>query len=243
MSDNYQFVKYVLPDDIKQDQIMDNPQGEDCHEDNSDAESSTSSVISLKSISAADDDIPDTSQREANQLHEKNFNDHINQIWITYDEDEKNGLEADEARLFVFVALSELGRNVPSKQEIEDDFEIYKNEKFISKTKLVEYVKKQLIADKILKESSSSPPEQKEKNKDGQKKANYQESPHLMKETDKDKKKELVPDQTQTAPPSSTEKTSKSKVLGAKLSEYELNLYEYSTFSLCEEIDIFYCKH
>ena len=30
---------------------------------------------------------------------------------------------------------------------------------------------------------------------------------------------------------------------GDKLSEYELNLYEYSTFSLTEEIDIFYCKH
>ena len=35
----------------------------------------------------------------------------------------------------------------------------------------------------------------------------------------------------------------KSKVLGAKLSDYELKLYEYSTFSLCEEIDIFYCKN
>jgi hypothetical protein len=34
----------------------------------------------------------------------------------------------------------------------------------------------------------------------------------------------------------------KSKVLGAKLSDYELKLYEYSTFSLSEEIDIFYCK-
>ena len=35
----------------------------------------------------------------------------------------------------------------------------------------------------------------------------------------------------------------KSKVLGAKLSDYELNLYEYSTFSLSEEVDIFYCKN
>lgn len=34
----------------------------------------------------------------------------------------------------------------------------------------------------------------------------------------------------------------KSKVLGAKLSDYELKLYEYSTFSLSEEVDIFYCK-
>ena len=34
---------------------------------------------------------------------------------------------------------------------------------------------------------------------------------------------------------------SKSKILGKNLSEYELNLYEYSTFSLTEEIDIFYC--
>ena len=34
----------------------------------------------------------------------------------------------------------------------------------------------------------------------------------------------------------------KSKVLGAKLSDYELKLYEYSMFSLSEEVDIFYCK-
>lgn len=71
--------------------------------------------MSLKSISAAEDDIPDSKQRDANKLHEKNFNDHINQIWITYDEDKKNELDNDEAKLFVFVALSELGRNVPSK--------------------------------------------------------------------------------------------------------------------------------
>jgi hypothetical protein len=31
--------------------------------------------------------------------------------------------------------------------------------------------------------------------------------------------------------------------LGDKLSQYELNLYEYSAFSLLEEIDIFYCKN
>lgn len=30
--------------------------------------------------------------------------------------------------------------------------------------------------------------------------------------------------------------------LGDNLSQYELNLYEYSAFSLMEEIDIFYCK-
>ena len=37
-------------------------------------------------------------------------------------------------------------------------------------------------------------------------------------------------------------KTAKSQTLGDKLSQYELNLYEYSAFSLLEEIDIFYCK-
>ena len=91
-------------------------------------------------------------------MHEKNFNDHINQIWITYDEDKKNALDSDEARLFVFVALSELGRNVPSKQEIQEDFEIYEKEKTIGKDKLVEYVKKQLIADKVLKKYTDNPP-------------------------------------------------------------------------------------
>ena len=34
----------------------------------------------------------------------------------------------------------------------------------------------------------------------------------------------------------------KSQHLGDKLGDYELNLYEYSTFSLMEEIDIHYCK-
>ena len=65
-SQNYQFVKYVLPEDVKQsDQIMDNPQGEDGHDDNSDAESSTSSV-SLKSISQAEEDVPESNDRQAN---------------------------------------------------------------------------------------------------------------------------------------------------------------------------------
>ena len=30
--------------------------------------------------------------------------------------------------------------------------------------------------------------------------------------------------------------------LGDQLTNYELALYEYSTFSLCEEIDLHYCK-
>jgi len=56
----------VLPEDVKQsDQIMDNPQGEDGHDDNSDAESSTSSV-SLKSISQAEEDVPESNDRQAN---------------------------------------------------------------------------------------------------------------------------------------------------------------------------------
>lgn len=64
-----------------------------------------------------------------------------------------------------------------------------------------------------------------------------------MKESEKEPKKEPLGDFV--APPVATQnqKTAKSKVLGAKLSEYELNLYEYSTLSLCEEIDIFFCKH
>ena len=198
--------------------------------------------MSLKSISAAEDDVPESEPREANQLHEKNFNDHINQIWITYDEDKKNALDVDEAKMFVLMALSELGRSVPSKQEIQEDFEAFEGDKTISKKKLVEYVKKQLIADKVLKESSPSPPKEKEKKPEPEpeKKANNQESPNMLKESDKEAKKEPIPDQI--APPSSVQKTSKSKVLGAKLSEYELNLYEYSTFSLSEEIDIFLCK-
>ena len=38
------------------------------------------------------------------------------------------------------------------------------------------------------------------------------------------------------------EKVKNPKILGDKLCQYELNLYEYSAFSLCEEIDIFYCQ-
>lgn len=35
----------------------------------------------------------------------------------------------------------------------------------------------------------------------------------------------------------------KSQILGKKLTEYELHLYEYSAFSLSEEVDLFYCTH
>ena len=35
----------------------------------------------------------------------------------------------------------------------------------------------------------------------------------------------------------------KSQILGKKLTEYELHLYEYSAFSLSEEVDMFYCKN
>lgn len=34
----------------------------------------------------------------------------------------------------------------------------------------------------------------------------------------------------------------KTGIISRKLTEYELRLYEYSSFSLTEEIDIFYCK-
>ena len=91
-------------------------------------------------------------------------------------------------------------------------------------------------------QNASSNPQRKQ----SPKKANVQESPNLPKEADNDKeadnetkKEQIIP----IGPQNLSQKTSKSKVLGAKLSEYELNLYEYSTFSLCEEIDIFFCKH
>jgi len=44
-----------------------------------------------------------------------------------------------------------------------------------------------------------------------------------------------VPDQKGPPP-------GKSQHLGDNLCEYELNLYEYSTFALMEEVDICYCK-
>jgi hypothetical protein len=72
-------------------------------------------VVSLKSISAADDDIPESKDLPPNQMQDKVFQDHINQIWMTYDEDKKGSLDKDEAKLFVFVSMSELGRNIPSK--------------------------------------------------------------------------------------------------------------------------------
>ncbi len=34
----------------------------------------------------------------------------------------------------------------------------------------------------------------------------------------------------------------KTPIISRKLTEYELRLYEYSSFSLNEEIDIFYCR-
>ncbi len=34
----------------------------------------------------------------------------------------------------------------------------------------------------------------------------------------------------------------KTAIISRKLTEYELRLYEYSSFSLNEEIDIFYCR-
>ena len=34
----------------------------------------------------------------------------------------------------------------------------------------------------------------------------------------------------------------KTPIIARKLTEYELRLYEYSSFSLNEEIDIFYCS-
>lgn len=36
-------------------------------------------------------------------------------------------------------------------------------------------------------------------------------------------------------------RVSKSQILGRKLTDYELKLYEYSAYSLSEEIDLFYC--
>ena len=62
---------------------------------------------------------------------------------------------------------------------------------------------------------------------------------------------EWVENKFQKAPPSgpladagkkSRPVSEKSQVLGANLSSYETNLYEYSSFSLNEEIDIVYCK-
>jgi hypothetical protein len=142
--------------------MMQNPQGEDGHDDNSDASSTTSSVISLKSISAAEDEVPGTGDLPPNQMQDKAFNDHINQIWMTYDEDKKGALDKDEAKSFVRVAMSELGSDPPSKEEIEEDFEAYDSAKTIEQSKIVEYIRKRLIADKILKEPVSSPPEVKE---------------------------------------------------------------------------------
>jgi Ca2+-binding EF-hand superfamily protein len=81
---------------------------------------------------------------------------------MTYDEDKKGALDKDEAKSFVRVAMSELGSDPPSKEEIEEDFEAYDSAKTIEKSKIVEYIRKRLIADKILKEPVSSPPEVKE---------------------------------------------------------------------------------
>ena len=68
--------------------------------------------------------------------------------------------------------MCELGSNPPSKEEIEEDFEHYDKAKNIEKNKIVEYIRRHLVADKILKEPVSSPPEVKEdkKQKNEQKK-------------------------------------------------------------------------
>ena len=63
-----QFVKYVLPNEVRQDKIMENPQGEDGHDDNTDASSTTSSVISLKNIYAAEEEITNKKGQPPNQM-------------------------------------------------------------------------------------------------------------------------------------------------------------------------------
>ena len=60
----------MLPNEVKQEMNQENPQDQDDLADNSDASSTNSSVVSLKSISAAEDDIPESNDLPPNQMQD-----------------------------------------------------------------------------------------------------------------------------------------------------------------------------
>ena len=63
--------------------------------------------------------------------------------------------------------------------------------------------------------------------------------PEIEKEAEKKEEEQKAEEEVKKPP----KHLQKSQILGKKLTEYELHLYEYSAFSLTEEIDLFYCTH